>query len=105
MQDGTYQHQAGNAHPIIHCLKVENGAVVDAWVYQVLGEYHEPGFAASMIGRTDDRAIDGYRRIDATEVRNVITLRVTSSERAEIARAADAAGQTVSEYMRARLLQ
>lgn len=41
--------------------------------------------------------------VDDAETRSVITLRLTPSERAAIASAADGAGQTVSEYMRARL--
>jgi len=41
--------------------------------------------------------------IEEKETRAVISLRLTPSERAEIARAADAAGQSVSEYIRSRL--
>lgn len=41
--------------------------------------------------------------IEEEETRTVISLRLTPSERAEIASAADAAGQTVSEYIRSRL--
>jgi hypothetical protein len=41
---------------------------------------------------------------DDAETRSVVTLRLTPTERAEIAQAANAAEQTVSEYMRKRLL-
>lgn len=44
-----------------------------------------------------------HLQIDDAETREVVSVRLTPSERAEIAHAADAAGQTVSEYMRARL--
>jgi hypothetical protein len=49
-------------------------------------------------------AMAEYVAIDDDETRQVASVRLSPSERAQIARAAAAAGQNVSEYMRARLL-
>jgi hypothetical protein len=60
--------------------------------------------AQATLTAADRAAIAEHLDIDDAETRSVVTLRLTPSERAEIAQRADAAGQTVSEYMRAKLL-
>lgn len=62
-QDGIYESRAPGHQAIVRSLRVENGRVTNAWVWQVEGDYREAAFAAESVGRrvsVDDLKAEGY---------------------------------------------
>lgn len=43
MAKEVYRHYQDAAQPIVHTIVIEDGVVVDAYVYQVLGDYRSSG--------------------------------------------------------------
>ncbi len=62
-QDGLYEKREQEMKPIVHVIRIQNNKVVEAWVYQVEGEYREPGFASSVVGKAiADLDMTGYKK-------------------------------------------
>lgn len=70
-QDGVYQYTQDAMHPVVHCVKVEDGIVTDAWIYQVHGDYRSSGgWERSVIGkRAADLDMTGFRRRSNTNTK------------------------------------
>jgi hypothetical protein len=63
-QNGVYERRDAGMKPVVHAILVKDNKVADAWVYQSLGQYIEPGFAATVVGKDiADIDMTGYKRV------------------------------------------
>ena len=63
LADGIYERREKGHSTIVHCIEVKNGRVVRGWVYQVMGQYEEPGFHDTVVGSVASQVnFPGYLR-------------------------------------------